>query len=109
MAYIAGLIIATLFFMVLHYFTELSYKQKVLVTAVMALVIGSAYAYNRMSSQERDQIAAVELKYAQDKTLHCKGVDVNKTNFSFSVGTHTFLGRKDTPYYKQMINARECQ
>jgi len=108
-AYIAGLVIALLFFIALHYFTELSHKQKAMVTAVLVLIIGSAYGYNMMNENERQQIAAVELQYAQDKTVHCNGIDVNKTNFSFSVGTHTFLGRKDTPNYKQMINARECQ
>lgn len=109
MAYIAGLIIATLFFLALHYFTELDHKQKTLVTVVVGVIIGGAYAFNVMNEKERAQIAQVELQYAQNKTITCNGVDVNQTNFSFSIGTHTFLGRKDTPYFKQMINARECQ
>jgi len=109
MSYIFGLIVVGLFFVALHYFTELKVAEKMAITLFFILVVGGAIAYNDMADAERTHLAAVELKYAQNKTVKCDGVDVNKSTFSFSVGTHTFIGRENSKHYNRMFSVDQCQ
>jgi len=109
MSYIIGLIVVVLFFVALHYFTELNYSQKLGISLGVAAVIGGAYGYNRMSDAQRQHTLEIELKYQQNKTVVCEGIDVNKTYFSYSVGTQTFIGREGTAHYGRMLNASKCQ
>lgn len=109
MAYIAGLIVAALFFVVMHYFTELSKSQKATATAVILTIILSAIAFNAYSEAKQEQMMRVVVKYNQGKTVVCEGVDVNNTNYSLSVGTYTFIGLENTPNYGQMISASSCE
>ncbi len=109
MSYILGLGVVALFFIALHYFTELNVTQKIGITLFFILLVGGAIAFNEMQDAERTHLAAVELKYSQNKTVVCDGIDVNKSTFSFSVGTHTFIGRKDTKHYNRMFSVDQCQ
>jgi hypothetical protein len=109
MAYIAGLIIVGLFFLILHYFTELTKHQKNLVTAIVLIVVLSAIAFNTYSGSQRDNMMAAINKYNQHKTIICNGVKVDDKNYSLSVGTYTFIGLKNTPGYGEMISAFTCK
>ena len=109
MAYIAGLIIVGFFFLSLHYFTELSKSQKATVTAIVLAIVLSAIAFNAYSASQRDKMLNVVLKFKQSKTVSCNGIDVNNSNYTLSVGTYTFIGKKDTPNYGQMISASSCE
>ena len=109
MSYIFGLVVVGLFFVALHYFTELKTAQKGGITLFFVLLVGGAIAFNEMQDAERAHLAAVELKYSQNKTIVCDGIDVNKSTFSFSVGTHTFIGRENTPHYNRMFSSGQCQ
>ncbi len=109
MAYIAGLIIAGLFFLVLHYFTELKKAQKLGVTAAVLGVISSAVFYNAYQNTQREKMLAVVLKYKQNKTVYCNGEEVNASTHTLSIGTYTFIGKKGTPNYAQMISASSCE
>lgn len=109
MSYLVGLAIVILFFIVLHYFTELDYKEKITITVVVAAVIGGAYLYNQMNDAKREHIIAMELRYEQGKTISCDGLDVNKSTFSYSVGTQTFIGREGTDNYGLMFDAARCE
>ena len=109
MAYIAGLVIVGFFFLALHYFTELTKHQKAIVTAfVLAIVLG-AIAFNTYSSSQRDKMMNVVIKFKQDKTVNCNGIDVKNSEYTLSVGTYTFIGKKNTPNYGQMISASTCE
>jgi len=109
MAYIFGLFIVALFFVSLHYFTELSKSQKTITSLIVFALISAAIAYNSYTDAQTDEMMQVVTKFKQNKTVTCSGVDINASNFSLSVGTYTFIGKKDTPYYGQMISASECQ
>jgi len=109
MAYIAGLVIVGLFFLALHYFTELTSHQKIITTAVVLAIILSAIAFNAYSSSQRDKMMSAVLKFNQNKTVNCEGIDVNNANYTLSVGTYTFIGKKDTPNYGQMISVSNCE
>jgi hypothetical protein len=108
-AYIAGLIIAGLFFLSLHYFTELTKSQKTVVTAIVLGFIISAIAYNSYNATQREKMLKVVTAFNQGKTVECAGVDVNANNYTLSVGTFTFIGKENTPIYGQMISASDCQ
>ena len=109
MAYIAGLVIAGIFFLALHYFTEVSKSQKITIASVALGVILAAITYNSYSSSQREQMLGAVLHYKQGKTIQCAGEDVNSSLYSLSVGTYTFIGKKDTPNYARMISASTCQ
>jgi len=108
-AYIAGLVIAGLFFLALHYFTEVTKNQKTTITVVVFVLIVAAILFNTYSSNQREQMLNAVLKYKQGKTIKCNERDVNSTNYTLSIGTYTFIGKKDTTNYAEMISASTCE
>jgi hypothetical protein len=109
MGYIVWFGIVLLLFAWMHYFTELSGRQKGIISAFVTLLVAGAVAYNIKSDRDRDHVNAVELKYRSGETLVCRGVEVNASTFDYSVGTQSFIGLKGTPRYQQIFNARECR
>ncbi len=109
MAYLAGLIVTGLFFLTLHYFTELTKQQKIVATGITLAIILGAVAYNSYTATQQEKMLAVVLKFKQNKTVKCKDVDVNASNYTLSIGTYTFIGKKGTPNYAQMISASGCE
>ncbi len=109
MAYILGVVVVFVFFLVLHYFTELKTSQKITVTAVTLSFILGAIAYNSYTNAQQEKMLSTVIKYKQNKTLKCKGMDVNQSTFTLSIGTYTFIGKEGTPYYPQMISVSECE
>jgi hypothetical protein len=108
-AYILGLIVVGLFFLVLHYFTELTRQQKILVTIVVFAIVLSATLFNVYSNAQTEKMRGVEMRYNQHKTVKCNGIDVNDQNYTLSIGTYTFIGKVNTPNYGQMISASTCE
>lgn len=101
--------LVALVFALMHYFTELSGKQKGVISLIVAMIIATAIAYNIQSDREREKVVSIEQKYRSGETLVCHGIDVNTTTFDYSVGTQSFIGLKETPHYQQIINVRECE
>lgn len=109
MAYIAGLVIVGIFFIVLHYFTELTKSQKLTVTAVILAVILFAIFYNTNNTAKRENMLDVVTAFNQGKTITCGKIKVDDKNYTISIGTFTFIGKENTPNYGRMINASECE
>jgi len=109
LAYILGLVVGALLFLSMHYFTELDKKQKTTISLIMLGVILSAILYNNYSSKQRDIMMTVVTAYQQNKTVKCGDIDVNNKLYDLSIGTYTFIGKKDTPNYGQMISASSCK
>jgi glucan phosphoethanolaminetransferase (alkaline phosphatase superfamily) len=107
-AYILGLILTSLFFLALHYFTELNKKEKFIVSAILLSIISAAISYNTYSSTQREKMMSVVTEFKQGKTIRCKNKDVNSSLYTLSIGTFTFIGKKDTPNYAEMISVAEC-
>ncbi|MDD3475718.1 MAG: hypothetical protein PHI38_02510 [Sulfurimonas sp.] len=108
MAYILGIVVVGFFFLALHYFTEVTSKQKVVITVVALSIVLSAIAFNTYTDKQRDKMMSAVIKFNQNSTIKCDGVDVNSTNFTLSIGTYTFIGKEKTPFYGQMISASKC-
>ncbi len=109
MDYIYGLIVLALLFGVLNYFTGLSGGQKIMVFVVIGAMVGLAYLYNQNTKNQQRTILANVQAFEIGKTLTCNKRDVNSTNYTLSVGTYTFMGKKHTPYYGDMISASSCK
>lgn len=109
MAYILGLVVVGLFFLSLHYFTELNHKQKTITSGIVLAIILSAIAFNTYSDAQRDNMMAVVTKFNQGKNVNCKGVDVNSSLYDLSTGTYTFIGKENTPNYGQMFSVSSCK
>lgn len=109
MFYIVAFVIAALLFIVLHYFTELDTKQKLYFTAAILGVVLLATAYNGYSNTQSAKIQQVVAKFNQHKTIKCASVIVSDENYTLSIGTYTFIGKKETPFYSQMISVSTCE
>ncbi len=109
MAYILGLVIVGLFFGVMHFFTELNAKQKIIATLLVLSFVMGALFYNSLQSQKAEQVRDVMLRYNQGKNIKCTDLDVTKINFSLSVGTQTFIGRQESTHAGKMVSASECE
>ncbi len=109
MAYLAGLVIVGFFFLVLHHFTELTKNEKIVVSVVVLTLVFSAIAYNTYSNAKTQKMNNVVMKFDQHKTVKCNGIEVNDQNYTLSIGTYTFIGKKNTPNYTQMISASTCE
>jgi len=107
-SYIAGIAVVGIFFLLLHLFSELTQLQKVLLSLGLLTLIFGAVEYNNYEAQQRQKMMQTIIKFNQNKTIVCDGIDVNTTNFSLSIGTYTFIGLKNTPNYGQMISASTC-
>lgn len=109
MGYIYGLVVVFLFFISLHYFTELTKQQKLVAVSVVVLLVGFAIVYNENAKQEQQHTYKIITKFNQNKTIVCENQEINKTNFSLSLGTFTFIGKENTPFYGQMIGIANCK
>ena len=54
MAYIFGLLLVAIFFLALHYFTELTKSQKAMITSIVLLIVLGAVAFNAYGSAQRN-------------------------------------------------------
>ena len=109
MAYLLWFGIVALVFALMHYFTELSARQKGIISLIVTLFVAGAVVYNIRSDAERAHVTQIELKYRHGETIRCQGVDVNDSEFSYSDGTQSFVGNKGTRHYQQIFNVRECE
>lgn len=109
MGYVLWFGIVVLAFVLMHYFTELTGRQKGIISLIAAILVAGAIAYNIKSDRERAHVIAIELQYRHGEKLMCQGVEVNASTFSYSDGTQSFIGNKGTPHYQRIFNARECE
>ena len=109
MAFIIGLVVIGLFFLALHYFTEFNNSQKINITTIVLAILAIAVMFNEYSEQENKKMMDATIAFKQNKTLKCKGGDVNTTGFTLSIGTHTFIGKEDTVNSSVMISASDCE
>jgi len=111
MGYAIALIIVGLLFAALHFFTELKAKEKMGIGIAMLVVVMFGVAFNAYNDSQRELMTSIELKFKQDKSVTCttNNIEVSQKNFTFSIGTHTFIGKKGSPHAGLMIDVRECQ
>ncbi len=109
MAYIAGIVLLILLVIVLHHFTELRVKEKAGVVVVLSLFILGAYLFNQHSESRRVHLETVLLDFTNGKNIVCDGIDVNNSKFSYSSGTQTFLGKKESSMFGRIISLDQCQ
>ena len=109
MAYLAGIVLLILLFVVLHRFTELTFSQKIGITSVLAILILGAYLFNKGNEARRHHLENVLLDFTQGKTVICDKREVHNSEFSYSSGTQTFLGKKESRQYGRIISLDLCQ
>lgn len=109
MGYLYGVVILILLFAVLHYFTGLNNGQKIIIFITIVAIISFAYLYNSNTKKQQQKILTNVQAFNIGKTLTCTGRDVNLTNYTLSIGTYTFLGKKHTLYYGNMISVSSCK
>ena len=109
MAYLLWFGIVAFIFALMHYFTALTSRQKGFISLLLALIIVNAILYNIMNDLESKHVSAMELNFNNGKTLTCNTVKVNNKNFTYSVGTQSFIGNEGSHYSQQIFSASECE
>ena len=109
MAYIIGIFVVLVLFLALRYFTSFNVSQQLTIAGVLLFIISVAIFYNTYKDQESQKVRNAVLKYNQGKTLLCDTREVNSSNYTLSIGTFTFIGKKGTPYFEEMIGASNCE
>jgi len=109
MAYLLGIVVLLVLFTVLHFFTELNTKQKTITVVIFASLIIGAYFYNQSTQDRRLHLESVLLEYTHGEHISCDGIDVSKEEFSYSSGTQTFIGMKDTKMFGRLLSLDKCQ
>jgi len=109
MAYLFGVALLILLFIVLHFFTEISLKQKLITVSIIGLLVLGAYLFNVNSENRRLHLEGVLLEFTHGETIVCNGIDVNNSEFSYSSGTQTFLGLKESKMFGRLISLDSCQ
>ena len=109
MVYFLWFIISILAFVWMHYFTELSKRNKWLITSVVTLIVANAALINFMNNKEGELAAAAQLKFENNETLVCGDMNITAKEFSYSVGTQSFVGNKGSKYASKILSASECR
>jgi len=109
MAYIYGVVVVALFFGVMHFFTALNFKEKVTATLLTLIFVMGALYYNAVQDKDAAYVRDVMLRFNQGQSLDCAGEEVNSTNYTLSVGTQTFIGRKESSASGKMVVASDCK
>ncbi len=109
MTYIAGLVIVGLFILTLKYFLDLTKRQEITISILLLSIVLGAIAYNTYNSNQREKMLDVVTRYKQGKSILCDNKEISAKNYTLSIGTYTFIGKKDTPNYAEMIPATSCK
>ena len=109
MTFLIGLMVVALFFLAMRYFTNFDIYQQMSIAVVILSIIAVAIMYNEYTKQESQKVRDAVLQFNQGKTLHCDGKEVNSTNYTLSIGTYTFIGKKGTANFEEMIGASNCE
>jgi len=107
--YIAGLIIVGILIIAIKYFLELTKSQEIMISAILLSIILGAIAYNTYNSEQREKMLDVVTRYKQGKSILCGNREINAKGYTLSIGTYTFIGKKDTANYAEMIPASSCK
>jgi len=108
-AYILGILVIGLFFLALNYFTDLDHTQKWWVITIVLAILSIAIMFNDYNDSNNTKTLDTAMKFNQNKTITCDGLEVNTTNYTLSTGTYTFIGKENTPNYGQMISVSDCE
>ena len=109
MSYLYVAAVIALFYALMHFFTEMGQREKLLAAGLLFAIIAAAVAYNRTVDSEQEHLREVILKFNRHETLECGGVKVNDGNFTLSVGTQSFIAKEGTPHAGQIIHAAGCR
>ena len=109
MSYLYVVAMIALLYGVMHFFTEMSHRQKLLVAGGLLLVVIAAVAWNRHVDREQAHVRSVILKFNQHQTLECAGVKVNDVNYTLSIGTQSFIAKEGSPHAGRIFYAAGCR
>ncbi len=105
--YAVGLLAAL--YLVLHYFTELSHRQKSAIVAGLLLFIAAAAIYDVRKAEHDAKVRETVLKFQRHQLLHCGDLIVSDDEYTYSDGTQSFIANAGTPQAGIIVSASECR
>ena len=107
--YIAIAVFITTVYLAIDKFTDFSRIKKVLITLASFILLAMLYQYESFNDRQRQNTYTLLLAYENNKTLSCNDMEVNKKNFNYSSGGHSFLGKATAPYSNAIVSIFECK
>lgn len=86
-----AILVIVLIIVGLNLFTNLKKSDKIKIVAGFGVFVIIATIFEVSQKSNHD----VALRFEQGKTLKCKEIDVNSSEFNFVSGTLTFIGKKE--------------
>ena len=109
MTYIFGIIVVGLFFLALHYLTELTLSQKWWVITIVLSILSIAIMFNDYNENQSNKTLDIAMRFNQGKTITCQDLNISASEYTLSTGTYTFIGKEGTPNYSKMISLSDCE
>ncbi|CZE47483.1 hypothetical protein [Campylobacter geochelonis] len=90
---------------------KLSKKVKFSIVGILAFIAVFGYFYEGFVEKKSLNLQEIALSFNQNKTLVCKGYDINQTNFNFSYATSSFIAKKGVSdkFKDVMVDAKDCK
>lgn len=93
----------------LHRFTDLETLYKISTVTVLALLIIAAYLFESHNSKAEERDLSLSFHFDHNGTLVCQGKEISKKLYNYSVGGHSFLGKKGTTVFGAIIPMDSCE
>ena len=94
MPYLYIIIAIVVLFVVMHKFTELEMKQKIVITIIMAALIAAFYIFEQSNKKSSKEMHALRFAFEQGQTLICDGKEVNNKLYNYA--SRSLIGKKGT-------------
>lgn len=108
MLYLIGLLLLLLIITLLFVSKRIEKTTKLFLAGIIALVVLLGVGYTvwqkRALQQQQENYAA----FMMGQSIYCDGVEVNSSRFTYSEGTRTFIGKKDSNVFTKMISLKRC-
>ncbi|MDA3073568.1 MULTISPECIES: hypothetical protein [unclassified Campylobacter] len=89
----------------------LNAKFKILLTAIILCVGGSAYFYENFSANFAKNSQQIVNAFNAGKSIKCRGESVESAHFTYSFSLNSFIAKKDAPhpYNGKIYEIKECE
>lgn len=94
MPYLYIIIAIVILFVVMHKFTELEMKQKVIITVIMTVLIAAFYIFEQSNTKKSKQMHTLRYAFEQGQTLICDDKEVNNKLYNYA--SRSLIGKKGT-------------
>ncbi len=96
-------------YVALHRFTDLKTEHKIFSALLIAALVAAFYLFETHNTKQQERNLELTFHFEHNGTLECGSRLVHKRLYNYSVGGHSFLGKKHTRVFGQIIPIDSCE